>query len=215
LIIAAVSAANAQVLPPGQALGSGLFLGSGRCASDLTCNNTDINEFFNHTAAINSPVDGKDYANWFSFDLPDELIVSATLRIWNYAGNSGGSGQYNIRQASSISFSDLVVGPVLGSISVSDANRLASRFININLNSDGLAALNAAAGGIFLFGGSIAGADSQSVIFDNTDGVLQAPQLRLVTSSVVPGPIAGAGLPALLALGGFVWARRRKTAAVA
>jgi hypothetical protein len=26
----------------------------------------------------------------------------------------------------------------------------------------------------------------------------------------VPGPIAGAGLPALLALGGFVWARRRK-----
>jgi hypothetical protein len=31
----------------------------------------------------------------------------------------------------------------------------------------------------------------------------------------VPGPIAGAGLPALLALGGFVWARRRKAAAVA
>jgi hypothetical protein len=33
--------------------------------------------------------------------------------------------------------------------------------------------------------------------------------------TVVPGPIAGAGLPALLALGGFVWARRRKAAAVA
>jgi len=33
--------------------------------------------------------------------------------------------------------------------------------------------------------------------------------------AVVPGPIAGAGLPALLALGGFVWARRRKEAAVA
>jgi LPXTG-motif cell wall-anchored protein len=31
----------------------------------------------------------------------------------------------------------------------------------------------------------------------------------------VPGPIAGAGLPALMALGGFVWARRRKAAAVA
>jgi hypothetical protein len=26
----------------------------------------------------------------------------------------------------------------------------------------------------------------------------------------VPGPIAGAGLPVLMALGGFVWARRRK-----
>jgi LPXTG-motif cell wall-anchored protein len=31
----------------------------------------------------------------------------------------------------------------------------------------------------------------------------------------VPGPIAGAGLPALMALGGFVWARRRKAATVA
>ena len=30
--------------------------------------------------------------------------------------------------------------------------------------------------------------------------------------TVVPGPIARAGLPALLALGGFVWARRRKAA---
>jgi hypothetical protein len=31
----------------------------------------------------------------------------------------------------------------------------------------------------------------------------------------VPGPIAGAGLPVLMALGGFVWARRRKAAATA
>jgi hypothetical protein len=35
------------------------------------------------------------------------------------------------------------------------------------------------------------------------------------TSTIVPGPIAGAGVPALMALGGFVWARRRKAAAVA
>ena len=32
-----------------------------------------------------------------------------------------------------------------------------------------------------------------------------------VGALVVPGPIAGAGLPALMALGGFVWARRRKS----
>ena len=31
----------------------------------------------------------------------------------------------------------------------------------------------------------------------------------------VPGPIVGAGIPALLALGGLVWARRRKKQAVA
>lgn len=31
----------------------------------------------------------------------------------------------------------------------------------------------------------------------------------------VPGPVAGAGIPALLALGGLVWARRRKAAVAA
>src|SRR4051812_31338055 len=36
-------------------------------------------------------------------------------------------------------------------------------------------------------------------------------QISGVSFTVVPGPIAGAGLPALLALGGFVWARRRKS----
>jgi hypothetical protein len=33
------------------------------------------------------------------------------------------------------------------------------------------------------------------------------------TVFAVPGPLAGAGLPTLLALGGFMWARRRKAAA--
>ena len=34
-----------------------------------------------------------------------------------------------------------------------------------------------------------------------------------IRGQIVPGPIAGAGLPALLAFGGFMWARRRKAAA--
>ena len=37
--------------------------------------------------------------------------------------------------------------------------------------------------------------------------------LITIASVPVPGPVAGAGLPALLGLGGFVWARRRKAAA--
>jgi hypothetical protein len=56
-----------------------------------------------------------------------------------------------------------------------------------------------------------------------TRSFLGTPHFRGILSSVnitnpvlrVPGPVAGAGLPALLALGGFVWARRRKAAAVA
>jgi LPXTG-motif cell wall-anchored protein len=39
--------------------------------------------------------------------------------------------------------------------------------------------------------------------------------VRAVDTMAVPGPIAGAGLPALLALGGFVAWRRRKAAATA
>ncbi len=37
--------------------------------------------------------------------------------------------------------------------------------------------------------------------------------VNVASTTPVPGPIAGAGLPALMALGGFVWARQRKAAA--
>jgi LPXTG-motif cell wall-anchored protein len=45
--------------------------------------------------------------------------------------------------------------------------------------------------------------------------VADVNQVRVGALQIVPGPIAGAGLPALMALGGFVWARRRKAAATA
>jgi hypothetical protein len=46
-----------------------------------------------------------------------------------------------------------------------------------------------------------------------TEGKRYSSEYR-PSAAAVPGPVAGAGLPALLALGGFVWARRRKAAAV-
>jgi hypothetical protein len=53
----------------------------------------------------------------------------------------------------------------------------------------------------------------------NSDSTIRGNGVRidnvLVSGRVVPGPIAGAGLPALVALGGFMWARRRKAAAAA
>jgi hypothetical protein len=39
------------------------------------------------------------------------------------------------------------------------------------------------------------------------------PGFEGVATAAVPGPVAGAGIPALMALGGFVWARRRRVAA--
>jgi hypothetical protein len=50
---------------------------------------------------------------------------------------------------------------------------------------------------------------SRGISHINLYGILAA------TPQAVPGPIAGAGLPALIALGGLVWARRRKAAATA
>jgi len=58
----------------------------------------------------------------------------------------------------------------------------------------------------------------QSLNFATTGGNLQVgvDQLKQVSfTGVVPGPIAGAGLPALLAFGVLGWARRRKTNAPA
>ncbi len=54
-----------------------------------------------------------------------------------------------------------------------------------------------------------------SLSFTATGGGIVNVRQVGVGALVVPGPIAGAGLPALLALGGFVWARRRKAAATA
>ncbi len=62
---------------------------------------------------------------------------------------------------------------------------------------------------------------SSALVFANLGGDNVGSLLDDVTVSAsvitnpVPGPIAGAGLPALIALGGFVWARRRKAAAAA
>jgi hypothetical protein len=55
------------------------------------------------------------------------------------------------------------------------------------------------------------------VSFSFDANVTDIRQIRIESgnSVVVPGPIAGAGLPALMALGGFVWARRRKAPATA
>ena len=71
------------------------------------------------------------------------------------------------------------------------------------------------------FSFSYGGANLSSLVFATSNsrgmshfqGILRSATVTIVTP--VPGPIAGAGLPALMALGGFVWARRRKAVAAA
>jgi hypothetical protein len=53
------------------------------------------------------------------------------------------------------------------------------------------------------------------IVVSSASGVADVRQVRIGALVPVPGPIAGAGLPVLMALGGFVWARRRKAAATA
>jgi hypothetical protein len=105
--------------------------------------------------------------------------------------------------------------------------------IQLNLNAEQGSEVNFSAvdqlGNTILFGPYTLGAGENrftflsdavqfitSLSFTSDAGVIalqDTRQVRIGALVPVPGPIAGAGLPALMALGGFAWARRRKAAA--
>ena len=115
------------------------------------------------TGGINNTFAGWEYGeynNWFSFNLPSVTFSNATLYIWNEALNPDPSlydplANYSLYQAASFTFSGLEAGPSLGNVALVDANTGTGHYVGIQVNTNGLAALNASAGGLFNFGGSV------------------------------------------------------------
>lgn len=160
--------------------------------------------------------EGQAFNNWFMFDLPNYAITSATLRIWNESANStiDPNALYTLHEATSFSFAGLSGGPVLGSITLGVTDSGVSQYVDIALNSFGLAALNANLGSSFVFGGTITSIVDPSGCYDcvaafGYNGGVPEAMLSLNTAPV-PEPEIYAMLAAGLGLMGFATRRRKQ-----
>jgi hypothetical protein len=189
--------------------------GSGWCSSDpqyvsSDCEDSNLNLTSNTFAGNNSDgFGGGIHRDWFAFDLPTlDTISSASIFIWNDAANFNTvnpAAVFNLYEAFDLSFAGLTNGPSLGSVLVDDADAGPSRYIEIGLNANGIAALTASLGNQFIFGGNN---DDGEQIFGYTSG-LPIAYLTLDDGKTLPAPatlpLLGVGLAAL----GF---SRRKSA---
>lgn len=127
--------------------------GAGWCASyNLEpCNNTNTSVLANDFAGFLG--DEGHFQNWYFFNIPNIPITSATLSIFNNCSTCAGvpSDTYTVYAATL--YGSLVSGSALGAVNVGTADAIAPGFVDIVLNPTGVALLNSAAGGSFLFGG--------------------------------------------------------------
>jgi hypothetical protein len=169
-----------------------------------------------------------NYRNFFVFDLSavTETILSATLKLENpQITNNSAPSTYTLYDVStSVSalmasqtgsigtgiYTDLGSGISYGSIALNST--IGSGMVEVTLNSDAIAAMNATTG-LFAFGGSlIAGNSSPAVVFNGTSGSeyirtlvleLAEPVTPPASTGIVPEPASmlvwcGVGLVACL-----------------
>ena len=187
--------------------------GSGWCASFGSCD-TD-GTFFNNSFAGDS---GADFRNLFTVAVPVGTVTAASLSIWNDAANynSDPNAVYSLIGASGISYNGLADGTVLGSILMSAADTGVSRYVTIDLNAAGIAALNAAAGSTFLFGGVITrNAHSEFAGYGSGTPAAYLTLTQSAQSTAVPEPASWALMLGGFGLVGGAMRRRRATVAFA
>jgi hypothetical protein len=173
-----------------------------------------------------------NYRNWFAFSTSglSEAVTGATLVFRSGNGSWQGDATetievYDVTTSSAsvvassaassagglATYADLGSGTFFGSVTTSGSFDVSMPEIRVTLNSDAIAAINAARTGAdtnFLVGGLLASDDGGDWIFSSSSGV-PAATLELTTAAV-PLP---AGLPLLAAgLGALAFLRRRRRA---
>lgn len=176
-----------------------------------TTNNTGFNSGIISNAYVGQ--EGDFFNDFFSFLLPASgNFSSATLSIWNSGSSQDADANavFSLFQASGYTYGGLMSGPALGGDLVAAIDTGSSQYVSFTLNAAGLAALNAAAGQNFTFGGHI---DTPSGCSDCTSafGYTGGQPAAYLTVSSVPEPQNVALLIAGLGLVG-VAARRKKQA---
>jgi hypothetical protein len=182
--------------------------GEGSCNSSY-CNNTNTNSLDNTLTGMHS----RNYQDWFAFSIPVGPITSATLSIWNdrqdFTRNAADT--FTLYSASGISFGSLISGPVLGTANVGSSDTGVNHFVTFTLDATGIALLNAAQGGTFIFGGGTAETTVESQLFGYTVGL---PAAQLDLSAAVPEPSTWAMMLLGFAGIGFIAYRRKSKPAL-
>ena len=167
------------------------------------------------------------FHNFFVFDVTPGTYTAGTLRLFNPDTGTGGYTSNDatetyvlydvttpintlVASGGTQPFTDVGTGTAYGSAVVSTADN--GEFVDVTLNSAGLAAVSSA-NGLFAIGGSITTAPDPTRnqhVFGYTSG-FPTPQLLLSTNAAVPEPASLAIFSLLLlsAIGQRVWSLKR------
>ncbi len=197
------------------AFGSGWIFSDG--ASE-TSNNSFGGGINNHYAGYFNG----SYNNWFEFNVPNVVVTSATLSIFNESLNTtiDPDAVYNFYAASTFTFAGLVGGPSFGSVALGVADDGTSHYVTLTLNSNGIAYLNSVAGGVARFGGTTTSLTVDPLNCADCVGIFGynggSPLAQLSLSAAgVPEPANWALLIAGFGLTGAALRRRRSALATA